>query len=244
MNMEREGLINLKRDLNAGKLLHIIFDLDGTLYSSKSKMEFQIIPNFQDQTSKYLKIPKEDAITLIKKYRKEFVVPILGFKKYHGVDPYAFLNDVFRNIDISKLKPYNGLNIAIKKISEICNVILLTNSNKSHADRILNEIGLRSYFNDILSTERFNFIRKPNKYVYEEILRITGSDPNTILNIDDSYLNLEVANHFGLRTILVSNGIADPPKFWEMHKRIYHDPPTFVDYATHDITKSLNFLTN
>lgn len=242
-HMHITSLEQIKIDIDQNTIQSIIFDLDGTLYSAKSKIEFAIIPNFQKQTAKYLNCSAEEAIKTIQKYKKEFGTGVLGLEKYHNINPTEFLNEVFKGIDISNIIPYKGLDNLIKKLSSKSELYILSNSNNLHVERVLKHLGLFDYFIKIFTTENFNFQRKPNQVVYEKILKELRISPPKLLNFDDSYLNLEIANDYGIRTILVSNGISEPPLFWEMHKRIFHPPPSFLSHATHDIVSVLKFIT-
>jgi putative hydrolase of the HAD superfamily len=221
---------------------HIIFDLDGTLYSSKSGIEFQIPKSMVKQTSIELSIDEESARVLLRKYRDEFKSSVLGLQKYHNIDPNIFYLKVYNRLDISPIEKYENFENLISDLSIKCDLYLLTNSNITHAIKVLKALDLFGYFSKIYSVEFSNFIRKPNIEVYQNVIKDLSVDTDKILNIDDSYLNLKIANQLGIKTALVSNGISEPPLFWEMHKKLFHKPPSFLDASEHNINKLIEKL--
>lgn len=243
MNIRGENNIDILRNkIHNGKIKYVLFDLDGTLYSSKSGIEFQIPPLMVEQTSIELFIDKEESKKLLRLYREEFKSAVLGLKKYHNINPFEFYQKVYEKINISQIEKYCGLKEHIENLSKIVKIYLLSNSNESHVARVLNKLEIYQYFEDLFSVEYANFIRKPNQIAYEIAIENMGANSSEIINIDDSYLNLEVANKIGLHTILVSNGIADPPMFWEMHKKIFHEAPDFVNASFQNIIDAIEAL--
>lgn len=232
----------LRRAVHAGHIEAIVFDLDGTLYSSKAGLEFQLKPKMVEHTSLALGIRQSEARNLLQKYREEFRSSVLGLQKYHSIDPEEFLNGVYRDLDRSRIVPYSGLSEAMHTLSRLVPLYLLTNSNRQYATLVVEQLGLTGVLIRMFPVEEANFVRKPNLEPYLTLLGRLGVAPQRVLNVDDSYLNLEVAHGLDLLTVLVSNGIADPPKFWEMHKRVYHDAPDYVDYHTHYIADFMSRL--
>lgn len=228
--------------LRNNEIKAVVFDLDGTLYSSKAGLEFQIKPQMCAQTANQLGVSEAEARQLLARYRDEFRSSVLGLREYHGINPADFLNAVYGNLDRSVIVPYLGLADQIKSLSQLCSIYLLTNSNRLHALDVLSRIGLTDTFMEIYSVEDNDYIRKPNAEAYQTLLQNLGFAPESILCFDDSYPNLEVAHGMGLRTALVSNGIVEPPLFWEMHKRETHAAPEFVDLFTFDLTNLLTSL--
>lgn len=238
----KNGVDVLRKKILDGQIKYVLFDLDGTLYSSKCGIEFQIPPLMVKQTSITLSIEKEEAKKLLRTYREEFKSSVLGLEKYHSINPFEFYQRVYDEIDISPIEQYLGLKGHLEELSKVVKIYLLTNSNQSHVNRVLSMLDIQQYFEKAFSVEFANFIRKPNPVAYEIAVKNMGAIPSEVINIDDSFLNLEVANKIGLYTILVSNGIADPPMFWEMHKKVFHKAPDYVNASFQKVNDAVEAL--
>lgn len=230
--------------LHDRKIKAVIFDLDGTLYSSADGLEQQIRPAMRKQTMKALNISEDKARELMVRYRNEYGHGVLGLQKEYGVDPKRFLAAVFSGLDRSVIQPYKGLENHIKALSALAPLYLVTNSNTDHAQAVLSALKLKSYFTRIFSIEDLYYRLKPLGTGYENILRRIDVPAQSVLVFDDSYLNLETARKLGMRTVLVSNGLAKRPLFYEMHKMKEHDAPKWVDGSTDHITDFLGSLLN
>lgn len=234
----------VREKVKTGQIKHVLFDLDGTLYSSKSGIEYQIVPLIAKHTSLILSIDENETKLLLGKYRTEFKSVALGLQKYHGIDPVVFFEMVYEDINLSTIVEYENLQFYLEKLANCVTLHLLTNSNSSHAKRVLKMLGLIEYFENLFSVENSYFIRKPESIVYENVIDNLDAEPSEIIAIDDSYLNLKTASNLGLYTILVSNGISDPPLYWEMHEKIYHEAPEFVSGSFQNTTDAIGALIN
>ncbi|NOK59852.1 MAG: hypothetical protein GFH27_549291n44 [Chloroflexi bacterium AL-W] len=236
-------LETIRHLLHSSKIQHVVFDLDGTLYPTTAGLEFQIKPTMVRHAAKALGIDKETAHRQLALYRAEFRSSVLGLRQYHGIDPAAFLDAVFADLDSSQAVLRPGLKDGLAALRRLCSLSLLTNSSRGHAYRMLQQFGLSEVFEVIFSVEDWDFIRKPNPEVFDNLVQRLNVTGEAITLFDDSYLNLEVAHERGMVTVLVSNGVAEPPFFWEMHRQEYHQAPAFVDIATHDVTSIIDTLT-
>jgi len=167
---------------------------------------------------------------------------ILGLKHEFGIDPLEFLNDVYRDLDRSRVKPNPPLRAQISALADRCTLRVLTNSTGEHARELLQILGLSSYFHAVHPIEEVGFQLKPSPHPYRYLLDEVGLTSSNTLVFDDSYRNLRTAADFGLRTCLVSNGGAPYPKFWEMHALEVHDPPEWVDAHTHNLASFIDWL--
>lgn len=194
------------------------------------------------KASERLNIGEKQARVLLRKYRGEFRSSVLGLEKYHNINPKEFYVSVYDSIDISTIEAYPDLDKRISRLANKYTLHLLTNSNLTHAKRVLRKLNLQSLFKNIFSVEFSNFIRKPNAEVYEKVITHLMPQKDEVLNIDDSYLNLDEARKHGFKTGLVSNGISEPPLFWEMHAQVLHEAPDFLDYSAHKINDLIDIL--
>jgi putative hydrolase of the HAD superfamily len=227
--MSASKTTHLREALRAGKIDAFLFDLDGTLYSSTAGLEDQIRPGMRRRVSELLGKDEDEARELMVRYRSEYGHGVLGLQVEHGIDPERFLADVFDRLDRSVIEPYPGLPKILAAAAERVELFLITNSNRSHAEAVLSLLGVRSHFARVFAIEDAGYRLRPRPDGYQVFLKATGYQPSAVAAFDDSYLNLEVANQMGMYTVLVSNGLAPYPDFWEMHRRERHGAPPWVD---------------
>lgn len=218
----------------------VVFDFDGTLYSSSAKIELQLKPAMVRTASKYTNLPEDDARNLLREYRAEFKSSILGLVRDYDVNPHEFYREVYDNLDLTNMKPYDGLAEALENLSEICPIYVLTNSNSTFTHRSLEKLGIdKEIFEHVYTVEDNNFIRKPNREVYEDLfankLQVTAEK---VAFFDDIASSLKMVGSMGSKTILVGNGLREAPYFVDLHTAEEHNgKPDFVSMATHNISK-------
>ncbi len=230
---------SLRRALSRNTVQAAVLDLDGTLYSSKVGLEFQIKPRMVGQAQIELGLSERDARDLLRRYREAYGASVVGLKKHHEIDPEQFLTSVFSGLDVDGLTPYDGLIEELPRLADQIPLYLLTNSSASHVAALLRLLGLEPCFRKAFSVSAAGYIRKPDPRAYETLLENTGIPPDRVLVFDDSWPNLHAAHKLKMWTVLVSNGVADPPQFWEMHRREFHTAPDWVDGYTHDFGRTL-----
>lgn len=230
--------------LRQKELTDIIFDLDGTLYPTAIEVEFQIRPKVREHAMRLLGLPESEIRQILVRGRKQYGSGVLALREEFGIDPVAFLNVVYSEIDRSRLPCNPRLIDQFAVVSSLCRLHLLTNSNQLHAEDILARMRLASYFTSVNSVETTGFRLKPHRGAYESVIKRNVLPAATTLVFDDSYLNLDTARGFGAYTALVSNGVSQAPLFWEMHKQEEHEAPEWVDVYTHDLPGLLALLTS
>lgn len=230
----------LKEKINTLAIAHVVFDLDGTLYSSKAGMEFKIKPRMWSCLAEELNISVKKAHKLLWQCIQDYEDEAIGLQERFGIDPDKFYQTVYDGLDVSGVRLYEGLPDRLRQLSLKIPISLITNSNKTHAYRILKKLGLYEFFTSVFSFEDNNYVRKPDKRAFDALVEKLGISPKEILYFDDSMPNLWTAYKMGIFTVLVSNQLAEPPMFMEMHMRVRHEVPEFVDYATHDIVATLS----
>lgn len=146
-------------------------------------------------------------------------------------------------LDISKLSPYQGLGKELKILAKKIPLSVFTNSNASFTHEALKKIGLKDVFDTIITVEDNNFIRKPNPEAYINLFKRLGSLPCELVMFDDIASSLKVLKGFGGHTVLVGNGLREPPYFVDLHTGEEFDKiPSFVDWYGHDITSLVREL--
>lgn len=117
-----------------------------------------------------------------------------------------FTREAFRQFMIGQSKPYPESLQVIGRVAASGKYLLATLNNESlelNAYRI-EAFGLRHIFKFYLSSCYLG-VRKPNAAIYQAALQLTQQEPARCVFIDDRALNLECAQHEGMKTIQFRN---------------------------------------
>lgn len=101
--------------------------------------------------------------------------------------------------------------LAVQRLKEIgYNVYLLSNTNDIHIQVALDRwnklsvIKAHDLFNKIYLSQEIG-MRKPNREIFEYVLRDISAQPEDVLFIDDSIQHIESASQLGMNTHLLTN---------------------------------------
>ena len=128
-----------------------IFDLDNTLYSSKTKIFDQIDNRMKVYISRKLKLTENKAYRLQKHFYKKYGTTLYGLMKHYKFDPENFL-DFVHNIKFSDITKSKDLNQKIKILPG--KKIIYTNGDKKYASKILKSLGILGIFHDIYDIKK------------------------------------------------------------------------------------------
>jgi putative hydrolase of the HAD superfamily len=222
----------------------LLFDLDGTLYSSTAGIEFEIPKKVRKSLALHLGIGVEDARNLVMEGRKSVShVSVFEYlRDVHRVNIDQMLEKAYSELSIDTIVCYEGLTEAISNISRYFDIYLITNSHRTHANRVLNKLNINQFFKKIFTPYEYSLQLKPSKVFFNDALSEINKNTESILYYDDSVHNIKAATQLGLKTVLVSNGISPPPLFWEMHSRKDYELPEYTTCHTFDIVNHLNGL--
>jgi len=219
----------------------VIFDLDSTLYTSQIGIETQVMESIRKTTARLLGIDISEALMLLKKYRLAYEMSFVGLERHHQLDRVTFLNEVFRDIDISRIPTYVGLPEVMKKAAASADVYLATNSNHEHAHRVLRHLGIMDTImpERIFSCDDMGFVRKPNPKAVELMAKkFKLSDFSRVLFIDDSYASIKVFDNIGAHTILVADDFSSE----RVRQKVQNEEIPEGTAVTYDIVSCLNRL--
>ena len=207
---------------------HILFDLDGTLYSMKGGMDDFFRMRLWGFTSSWLGISLDEYKILWKEAMKvygttlEWLIKEKGFK-----DTEAFFAHVHPESEIEFL-PYDPeLRGFLENLPVPCSI--LTNSPIFHAERVIKQLNLEGVFRQVYAIDDSGLGGKPHPSSYRRALDDFGLKPKEMLYIDDLPRYVEGYINIGGRGLL----------FDEMDK--YKDSP--YDRIL-DIREIVKFLEN
>lgn len=214
-----------------------VFDLDNTLYPAECDLFAQIDQRMTDFVARFLRLPRDEARAIQKRYYAEHGTTLNGLMSMHGMTPDEFLDHV-HDIDLSPLPKTPDLAEAIAALPG--RKFVYTNGSRGHAARVTEYMGLASVFDGQFAIEDSAFLPKPNQSSYTAFLAQFEVDPNSAVFFEDLARNLAPARRMGFATVLVQSD-----KDWSHEPAsarpagIGDDLPPHIDYVTRDLTQFL-----
>lgn len=229
------GTARVTRLLLDGVVRAVVFDLDGTLYPSRPQIHDEIKRRTVSVAARLLRLEPAQARTLLRGYRVRYGSSVIGLERHHGIDGSQFLEEVYAALDARAVQPCADLAVEVVRLAARVRVCVLTNSCVSYGERALRQLGLSQVVREVYGAQSFGYLRKPDASPFHGVAGALGMPARQLLMFDDSVSNLEQAHACGLATVLVSNGLAQPPWFWELHRGCPVAAPSFVDGYCHDL---------
>ena len=203
-----------------------IFDLDNTLYSADSGIFQQVHQLMGEFIKNYLKVDLKEAKKIQSKYYKEHGTTLKGLMDNYGVDPDHFLAEVHK-LDYSIVGSNKKLNEELKKLKG--QKIIYTNANLQHALDVLERIGLSNFFDYIFDIKMANYIPKPKRQPYEQIIKDFNLNPSKSAMFDDIAKNLVPAKKVGFTSIWINVGYENFSDDIKASKK-------YLDFKTKDLS--------
>ncbi len=188
----------------------LFFDLDDTLYPNSTGLWAAIRERMGLYMSEQLHFPPELVPSLRKQYYEMYGTTLRGLQLHHKVDAWEFLAYV-HDLPLEKyLQPAPELRAILTSLPQPR--YIFTNSDRNHARRVLDVLGLQDCFDAVIDILALEFTCKPSPEAYLRALSLAGQpDPRSCVLLDDALANLRPAQALGFRTVLVgSNGTLEP----------------------------------
>jgi len=177
-----------------------LFDLDNTLYPLESGLGADISERITTYVEELTGLPRDEARTLQKRYLEEHGLTLKGLMVNHGVDPDEY-HAVFADLSLEVLARDHELIAAIQRLPG--RRLIFTNADASHAQRVMDHLGLADLFSEVFHIESAGFIPKPDPQSFQRLIAAHAIDPATTAFFEDRALNLEPAARLGMTTVLV-----------------------------------------
>jgi len=184
-------------------LKYILFDLDETLYPSRSGLMAEIGELMSRFMEERLNMPPSEVPTLREHYYHVYGTTMRGLQIHHDIDPEDYLAYVH---DLP-LEDYIGPNDELDRVlAEIeTEKAVFTNASAEHARRVLKVLGIGRHFSRIIDVRAVGYIAKPDPAAYRRALAILGAAGDECLLVDDRARNLSPAKELGMITVLVGS---------------------------------------
>ncbi|KAK7284499.1 hypothetical protein RJT34_19245 [Clitoria ternatea] len=147
--------MDTSRRIDGFKYDCLLFDMDDTLYPLSTGLNLACRKNIEEYMLKHLHIEESEVPNMCLDLYREYGTTMAGLKALG----YEFDNDDFHTyvhgrLPYEKLKPDPVLRNLL--ISMPQHKIIFTNADQAHAQEVLNRLGLRGCFDDIICFETLN----------------------------------------------------------------------------------------
>jgi len=177
-----------------------VFDLDNTLYPAATDLFAQVDVRIRDYVAEFLSLPPEEAYKLQKRYFAEYGTTMRGLMDNHGVYPTHYM-DFVHDIDLSPVSPDSNMDAALDRLPG--RKVIFTNASVSHAERVMERIGISRHFDGIFDIIDGDYQPKPQMPPYHKMIKRFDLDPKKSVMVEDIAKNLVPAAELGMTTVWV-----------------------------------------
>jgi putative hydrolase of the HAD superfamily len=197
----------------------LIFDLDDTLYSSKTGIGQALKRNVQDFLVEICGIPESEAPSVNRELFTTYGSSLAGLRALgNDINPDDYHGFVHGRLPYDLIRPNPRLLELLQSIKQ--RKIIFTNSDRVHATKALDRLGIRDCFEKIICFETMNpnllkstrpdefpVVLKPSMEAMMIAVDVAEVDPRRTLFFDDNVKNVAAGKAVGLRTVLVGRAI-------------------------------------
>jgi putative hydrolase of the HAD superfamily len=215
------------------KIQNWIFDLDNTIYPATSGIQHQVDERMPHYIMRQFGLDYTAARKIQKDFYYRYGTTLSGLVQEHKIDPWHYWDYIF-DIDYAALKH----DLALREVLAMLpgRKFIFTNSPHTHAQKVLDNLGIAGLFAGVFDLTAADLISKPDPAPYAKMLAQFSINPHAALFIDDVARNLVPAHQLGVTTVYLARPIhaADDA----MHG-VDSEISPYVDYQTDDM---LGFL--
>ena len=185
---------------------YLLFDLDDTLYPRSAGVMAQIGRQIRRYIVETLGLAVDEADTLARRYHHDYGTSLQGLLANHQIDADKYLAFV-HNFSLDMLAPNPALDDLLASLP--VEKVIFTNADRAHAERVLQRLGIRRHFSQIIDVVAVDYVSKPNLPAYTGCLRLLNASADECVMIEDSGRNLQPAAALGMVTVLVDGAPDD-----------------------------------
>ncbi|KAL8515225.1 hypothetical protein ACS0TY_014077 [Phlomoides rotata] len=197
------------------KLLLVQADLDDTLYSSKTGIGQALKRNVEAFLAENCGLSESEAQNMNRELFRTYGSSLAGLRALgYDINPDVYHSFVHGRLPYDLIKPDARLRTILQSIKQ--RKIIFTNSDKIHAMKALDRLGIRDCFEKIICFETMNpnlwnsrhpnefpVVLKPSMEAMNIAVDVAEVDPRRTLFFDDNLKNIAAGKAVGLRTVLV-----------------------------------------
>lgn len=186
------------------KIKMLVFDQDGTLYTSENNLFLETRNKTKYWLSNKLNKNLDEINKLYKKLPEKYANPYYGFASL-GCSVDEYMLEVFDKIDPRNFLEFNPNLYTYFKNSKLLKA-LVTFASPNYTIKLQEKLKLKSFYNKILYVKDFATYSK--KQCYEQLSKEFNVKFNEMCIIGDNYYNdILPAQQLGCKAILISNKI-------------------------------------
>lgn len=182
------------------------FDLDETIYPQSAGLWEMIGNRITQYMIERLGFSPEEVRGMRDRYFLEYGTTLRGLQANHSVD----MNDYLAYVHDVPLEQYIHPNPDLPRIlgNLKAKKYIFTNADANHANRVLNLLGIRSFFTGIIDVHAIAPFCKPMPESFRMALQIAGNPkPQECALLDDQARVTRAAKSIGMYSILVGKQI-------------------------------------
>ena len=180
-----------------------VFDLDNTLYCASVRLFDQIDARMTEYLTRLFRVDPVTARRIQKDYFHRYGTTLRGLILNREIaDPEDFLSYV-HDIDYSHIAPNPELDAALARIEG--RKWVFTNGSKSHAEAVLERLGVRAHIDEIFDVTDARYAPKPLPEAFDAFFARTGIQPKHAAMFEDIARNLQEPHARGMVTVLVDH---------------------------------------
>lgn len=197
----------------------IIFDLDDTLYPSTTGIGDSVKKNIELFLVEKCGFSHSKASTLRVELFKTYGSTLAGLRALgYDITAEDYHSFVHGRLPYDLIKPDVQLRKLLRTIKQ--RKIIFTNSDRIHALRALDRLGIKDCFEQIICFETINpnlpystrpdefpVLLKPSLDAFKIAIHAANVDPRRTLFLDDSVRNIAAGKEMGLYTVLVGKTV-------------------------------------
>jgi pyrimidine 5'-nucleotidase len=186
----------------------IFFDLDDTLYPSSAGLW----PAIKDRMNCYMRerldIPEHQIPVLRERFFQEYGTTLRGLQAHYAIDTRDYLAYV-HDLPLDRYLVPNPIQRNVITSLPTRNLVF-TNSDESHARRVLKQLQLGDLFAGIVDIHSIAPYCKPMPESFEIAARIAGNArPGRCVMIDDLPHTTRAARQYGMSSLLYGGEAVD-----------------------------------
>ncbi|KAF6167286.1 hypothetical protein GIB67_043147 [Kingdonia uniflora] len=197
----------------------LLFDLDDTLYTSKTGLAAACKKNIEDFLVEECGFIKDKASSLRVELFQKYGSTLAGLRALgYDISADDYHRFVHGRLPYDAIKPDPQLRNLLRSIKQ--RKLIFTNSDRVHAIKVLERLGLRDCFDQIICFETINpnlskpcrpdefpVVLKPSMDAITIAIDVADVDPRCTLFLDDNIRNIAAGKAAGLHTVLVGKAV-------------------------------------
>ncbi len=205
-----------------------LFDLDNTLHDANPHIFPHINQSMTLYLQRHLALDKPTADALRQHYWMQYGATLQGLVRHHGTDPRHFLNETHRFDRLHEMMVFDrAVGAMLSRLRG--RKIVFSNAPQRYANAVLEVMGVRRFFSDVIGIEQLDFHPKPGMRAYRMVLHRLRLNAHRCVLIEDTAVNLLTAKKLGMKTVLVGRHARCPayvdlkiPHILKLHRATRH----------------------